>query len=247
MREVLIQYERLRRHYEVVEKTYDYASFLDLSHILRIWCELKTALPKYSKSAASMALFKSAVPNRKILKSHSKTEYIVAFMPGGTTSHATDGRIFSCKKDIDIGGFSVGGNFSKLNDGPLTLYSFFLCDPTIKVGTSDIISNPKVSRLNFSQWLGAEAARMNFKRNGGNLESVSIPREILIKRLANTLDASHTSLNSPEESENKFDEPIKYLMNFNWGGCPLPYYLLLKVAQDIVNQGPKLIGSIKNA
>lgn len=241
MKRILVQYERLRRHYEHAEKTYDYASFLDLSHILRVWTELKAVLPKIEKSSASKSLFKSAVPNRKILRAHSKLEYIVAFMPDGTITHASNGNMLSGKDNKKD--FSMGVAFSQLNDGPLTLYGVYFCSPLPSHGTKELISNSKVSRLNFTQWLGAEIVRINFKKDDGTFEVISIPREIFIKRLANCLDASHTSLKSSESFDNKFDKPIMYLMNFNCAGCPLPYYLLLKVAQDIVKYGPKLMGS----
>lgn len=243
MHRVLVQYERLRRHYEHVEKTYDYASFSDLSHILRIWVELKTVLPKIDKSFTSKTLFKSAVPNRKILRAYSDVEYIVAFMPDGITTHAGNQSLFEWdNKDVK---FSIGGSIAKKDDW-IKMTNFHFCFPNAENDTKYITSNPKISRLNLVQWLGAEIIRMNFKNCNGQLETVSIPREILIKRLANILDGSHTSLANNGDFDNKFDGPIKFLMSFKCAGCPIPYYLLLKVAQDIVEFGPKLIESLKN-
>ncbi|MDD1621530.1 MAG: hypothetical protein LUQ11_08605 [Methylococcaceae bacterium] len=239
MQRVLVQYERLRRHYEHTEKTYDYASFLDLSHALRIWTELKTVLPRIDKTFTSKMLFKSAVPNRKILRACSKVEYIVAFMPDGVISHASNGNLFSWQENNKD--FSVGGHIMRMGDGALKMADFYFCFPNLTDGANGISLHPKISRLNFIQWLGAEIVRINFRKKDGNLEVISIPREILIKRVANILDASHTSLEKSGDFDNRFDEPIKFLMAFSCGGCPIPYFLLLKVAQDIVEHGPKLI------
>ena len=243
MHRVLVQYERLRRHYQHVEKTYDYASFLDLSHILRIWVELKVALPKIDKTFTAKKLFKSAVPNRKILKAYNNVEYIVAFLPDGVTTHVGNKKMIEWNERE--GAFSIGATVAQKDDW-MKMTNFHFCFPNAEPGTKSITENPKISRLNLVEWFGAEIIRMNFKRANGQLETISIPREILIKRLANILDGSHTSLETSGDFDNKFDEPIKFLMDFKCAGCPIPYYLLLKVAQDIVEFGPKLLEQIKN-
>jgi hypothetical protein len=243
MHRVQVQYERLRRHYEHAEKTYDYASLLDLSHILRIWVELKAVLPNIDKSFTSKILFKSAVPNRKILKAYKDVEYIVAFLPDGVTTHAANGKMFDWKEKE--GDFSIGGSVAQ-KDNWMKMTNFHFCFPNADEGTKSITDNPKISRLNMVQWFGAEIIRINFRKKNGLLETISIPREILVKRLANIMDGSHTSLEKNGDFDNKFDEPIKFLMDFKCAGCPIPYYLLMKVAQDIVEFGPKLMETLKN-
>ena len=200
--------------------------------------ELKLVLPDIDKTFTSKIPFKSAVPNRKILRSYSDVEYIVGFMPGGIATHAGNGKLFEWKERA--GPFSIGGLIVPIEDG-LEMKNFHFCFPNVEKGTDCITVNPKVTRLNLVQWFGSEIVRMNYRRSNGQLEIISISRETLIKRLANILDGSHTSLGKNSDFSNKFDEPIKFLMDFKCGGCPIPYYLLLKVAQDIVEFAPRLI------
>jgi len=239
MYRVIAQYERLRRHYELSEKTYDHVAFLDLSHTLRIWEELKQALSKTDASLTSKALFKSATPNRKILKSFSNLEYIVGFMPDGITTQASQGNLFDWNEKE--GDFSIGGSVSRDENLRITMESFYFQFGEVNDNKKSLITNPKIKRLNYIQWLGAEIIKINYRNEEGVLKGISIPRGVFIKRVANILDGSHTSLETGGNFDNKYGPPIKFLMDFKCGGCPIPYYLLLKVAQDIIEFGPKMI------
>jgi hypothetical protein len=63
---------------------------------------------------------------------------------------------------------------------------------------------------------------------------ISISIESIIKRLANSFEGSHPE-NSNIESNNKFYEPVKYLFNYICAGLPLPYFILLGIAKEIIN------------
>ena len=68
---------------------------------------------------------------------------------------------------------------------------------------------------------------------------------MFIKRMANTFDGSHPSIAKDEDNyNNKFDEPIRSLLHLHlMGGLPLPYFILLKIAQDILEIAPHLLKS----
>jgi hypothetical protein len=61
---------------------------------------------------------------------------------------------------------------------------------------------------------------------------------------------SHSLVPAPEgepsaagggEADNAFDAPVHYLLKYKVGGLPLPYFVLLKIAQDILAIGGKTI------
>lgn len=239
MQKIRVQFDRLKRHYEFAEKTYDHASFLDLSHTLRIWVELKDVLPRIDQSVLRKTLFKSSVSNRRVLKHYSGFEYVVAFMPDGILTHAANGQLFACKEEHRD--FSMGGVVAHMGGGAIDMKSFHFCSPADSRDLPDLTLNPRTTRLNYVQWMSAEIVRLNYRTEEGKLEMISIPREKLIKRVANILDGSHTSVGIAQASDNRFDNPIRHLMDFSCGGCPMPYYLLLKVAQDLVKFAPRII------
>jgi hypothetical protein len=102
------------------------------------------------------------------------------------------------------------------------------------------ISLAESSRCTYAGWMGAEAVRLSWPMSGDNSELVTISREVLVKRVANVLDGSHPSLGS--DPDNRFDAPVQYLLTCQVAGFPLPYFILLKVAQDILDEVPRLLG-----
>jgi len=99
-----------------------------------------------------------------------------------------------------------------------------------------------VTRCKFMQWMSTEAVRMSYHDSiKGSQVALSISREMVIKRVANTLDGSHPSAASDADIDNTFDAPIHYLLQYKVGGLPLPYYILLKIAKDILDAGQRLL------
>ena len=73
-----------------------------------------------------------------------------------------------------------------------------------------------------------------------------IPNDIphwFCKRVANTLDGSHPSAGGGGDTDNVFDAPVQHLLKYQMGGLPLPYFILLKIAQDILDVSPKIPGA----
>ena len=101
----------------------------------------------------------------------------------------------------------------------------------------DIVSNGtgmySVKKTGFLEWLKAECVRVNyFDADTTELTRKIIPREILIKRIANTLGGSHPEGN--ESSSNQFDNSVKNLNAKSIAERPLTYYILIKSAYDIL-------------
>lgn len=242
MQQALLQLERLRRHYESAVHTYDLVSFLDLVHVLRVWAELKMELPKFNREFQEKRPFKTAVPIKKVLKRVKTRTYIFSHLPNnGVRTFASNGELFT-GPNVNDGSFSVAIKMKRNTDGSIQLSQACFVDAVVDDSTRKFMENSKVKRCNFADWLGAEAVRVRFRDENKNTHQCSISRENLIRRLANTLDASHSSLTQTESISNRFDVPIKWLLQFRCGGLPLPYFITLKTAQDMLEFLPPLFG-----
>lgn len=236
--QILPQLERLRRHYEAASKTYDYVSLLDLSHSLRIWVDLKQILPNIVPSFESTLSFKTASPPKKILNHIRGCQYVLAYMPGFVVTSANKGNIFSvprigCEMYCGVRVRNVGTHKAEMAH-------FYVVAKDLNASMIKVLSNETVTRCNYVQWLASDAVRMCYINSSQKMTPVALSREILIKRVANTLNGSHPKLSVTSDSDNKFDEPIHYLLQFEWGGLPLPYFILLKIAQDILHVALKI-------
>ncbi len=244
MEKISVQLKRLQRHYDYSVKTYDDASMLDLVHTLRIWTELKTYLSNNCESFKKTG-FVTGSPIRKTLKHIKNSQYVLAYLPkDGVTTFASQGHLASTSN------FDKNNNFSlavkvKNTGSSILLSQYCFVSKSLQQEYVVAIGKEKISKCNYANWMSSETVRMQFKNELGKLEKFSISREMLIKRVANIFDASHTSLNN-EGGNNKFDEPINWLMNFQCGGLPLPYFLLLKIAQDIIYHVPNLLEEERN-
>lgn len=235
MKTVIMQLERLRRHHAVAVNSHDDISLLDLSHTLRIWTELKQPLVDLSPNFSKTMSFKTAAPPKRYLRAVQNDTSVIAYFPGGVRTRAHKGHIVSAPPGFVEGKvFAIGGEVKNNSDGSLEFKSYhvIISDESRDVGDT----SGKIKRLNYAQWMGAEAVRI--KTAGQN--SLSISREMVIKRIANTLDGSHSSA-SKDEPQNQFDAPIHQLLNFEVAGLRLPYLILLKIAQDILEIAPPLL------
>lgn len=237
MQNFAVNLERLRRHYEATVRTYDPISLLDLSHSLRMWVELKSILPKEHPSFASAISFKTASPRKKLIAACKGREYLYAAFPGGVISYAANGSVIGIteKPKTDLSFF---GKLQHKN-GMVEITSVCAVARKLDPDTQKAIEHGTVSRCSYVQWLGAEAMRVGYIGASSKIESLTISREILIKRVANSLGASHVfGGQSPEfeqgDKANRFDEAIRNTMKYQCGGLPIPYFVLLKIAQDIL-------------
>ena len=92
---ISLQIERLRRHYDLAVNTYDDISLIELSHALRMWTEIKEPLKEIAPNFSNKKLFKTAIPARKIQRAARGNEHILAYMPDGVITYASNGDFFS--------------------------------------------------------------------------------------------------------------------------------------------------------
>lgn len=240
MKTIALHFERLRRHYEAAVRTYDYVSFLDLSHSLRIWVELKNELSKIVPAFGTTMAFKTAIPARKVLNAAKGHEYVFSYMPGGVITYGANGHLASGPGMKGGAGDFSAGIAVKLGNDHVWLNKFCFVGRCFDQPLIKALEAETTTRCNYVQWLGSEVVRVAFRQEN-NLVSTAISREMLVKRVANTLDGSHASL-AAYESDNTFDPAVHYILRYQVGGLPLPYFILLKIAQDILAIAPKLLG-----
>lgn len=240
MKTIALQLERLRRHYEIAVRTYDHAAFLDLSHALRIWVEMKHELPKIAPAFGTTMAFKTAIPAKKVLKAARGCWHVFCYMPGGVVTYCANGELIA---GPEIGGDAdlTTGCAVKLGADHMWLGKVCIVGRCFEQPLIKALEAETVTRCNYIHWLGSEVVRVAYPRADGSLAATAISREMLVKRVANTLDGSHSSLVGGE-SDNAFDPAVHYLLRHTVGGVPLPYFVLLKIAQDILTVGPKLLG-----
>lgn len=94
------------------------------------------------------------------------------------------------------------------------------------------IASPKA--MNFGDWLGAGVVEVPSGFSGH--PHVSLSREILIKRVANALGASHPiGCESDDLMENRFGPYVKDLHAISLDGVPSTFYALMEIADEVVD------------
>lgn len=243
MRTVLLQLERLRRHYEVSVRSYDQVSLLDLSHSLRVWVELKGPLTKLAPKFSTTLAFKTAMPAKKVLKAVRGKRFVFSYMSGSVITYASKGNVSSLP---DFGPNTPVHSTMKMmmnSNGSLELSQIGIVGMLVEQPLLKYFGVENQTRCNYAQWLGSEVVRVCYPAETGILKVVSVNREMIVKRVANTLDGSHPSAASGNnEGNNAFDETVHHLLQYQVAGLPLPYFILLKIAQDILDIAPTLLG-----
>jgi len=241
MKSSLRQLERLWRHYQDAETSYDEVSLLDLSHSLRIWIELKTHLPSIAPAVETSKVFKTSSPHRNAMRQLRDQKYVLAYFPDGVITHASKGGIFSIPdipNDLDFWSATrIASNGPAMQ---ISQMHFASCQ--LHTSVTHKLLHPQIKRCNYSHWLGSEAIRVQFiNPQSGTLDRAAITREMMVKRVANIMEGSHARADG-DGGSNQFDDPIRYLSNVKCSNLPMPYFILLKIAQDILTKMPPLLG-----
>lgn len=235
MQRVTLQLERLRRHYEVAVHSNDTVALLDLAHTLRIWTELKGLLPELAPRFSSATVFKTAIPVRKILNAARGYRYVFANMPGGVRTYAcAHDQLAFFPRTGPQDSIATCGFEMKRMETHMELSHYCLVYAQLDESARKALTLTTQTRCTYSQWLGSEAVRLCYQTKDNILEKIAISREMIIKRVANTLNASHVSGGDSTEHVNQFDEPVQHLLQYRMGGLCLPYFILVKIAQDIL-------------
>lgn len=232
---VQMHLHRLKRHYEFAVHTYDDIALCDLSHTLRIWTELSKPLENIAPNFSAAISFKTGRPSSRIIKAVRGYEHIIAILPGGVTTYAaSQNKIFY---DPNPSGEDWSFIIELQRESQGILLKNFCLIRGRGEGLSGI-ENSIMTRCNFHTWMTSEVIRVAYFNSEKTLVSMGISREIFVKRVANILDGSHASA-AQGDATNRFDEPIKNLLQYRVAGLPLPYFILLKIAQDILKIAPK--------
>lgn len=241
MQTVLGHLERLRRHYSHSVRTYDDISLVDLSHVLRIWTELKVPLRKLAPRFATTSAFKTAIPPKKVLRAARGNQFIFACMPGKVVTYASNNELVFGPK---LSPWHQSVVIMRNADGSIELDNFYFVGAVLEPQIRELGNVADQTRCNYENWLGSEAVRVCYPDDAAVLKVMSISREKIIRRVANTLDGSHPSAAAVggDLEEKDIDSAIRFLLQFRMGGLPLPYFILLKIAQDILTVAPKLLG-----
>ena len=215
-----LQFARLVRHTENAKSGDDPIAFLDLAHCLRIWVEMKADVDQALASMRATPRFKHTARDRRFKEMLRDSGYVFAQLPTGVRIPG-QGRI-------------QGLAFT---DRVLT---------NEEVESIRKIGSPSTGKtdLTFSEWLASEIIETT-EQVDEQRRRLGISREMLIKRVANFLGASHPAgMESSSEHENRFDPHIRRLHEIRvLGGIPLTYYQLLEIAEHIIETLTSFVGS----
>lgn len=235
MEDIIINYFRLRRHHDFCTENYDEVALLDLAHTLRLWMEMKTEVFEYIKNSDSRQEFTShsfTKDFRKLLE--DQNEYFVAAMPGGVRSYVANKEMLSSNSQIAHQKLFLGVESKAEKKG--IVFTKFLVLNGAKLTEEErvIASKGFLTRTsNFIDWLNSEAVRVKFCNKDGKRIVQTMSKEVLVRRVANYLGPSHPR--DKDAFSHEYNQTIDFLQESFIGGVPVPYFLVLKIAKDILD------------
>lgn len=173
------------------------------------------------------------------LKSLIKSkEYVFTYLPGGLSTKAAvmnnspDSNVVACP--LPATEFSFGYSVVDENEGPccreywVTHKQMPQSEVTLLYEES---THVPIRKTSFSEYL--ESPIIYFRFPGSEMNTIS-PRN-LIHRTANEYEASHaTAEDTLWQGNDPYSFPVKRLMEYTCIGLPLPYFVLLHVAKQII-------------
>jgi hypothetical protein len=200
-------------------------------------------LPRLDRNFESQRLFSTASPTKGLKRKIKRYKHVCVYFPdfpnGGITTRASNGSAFQYSFDGPQEPMMTTGTVM-YNEPELSVYRMIVVHCERDDDLFEILDNHDLKRANLENWLRSECVRINDINLEGVLETFIITRECLIKRLANAYEASHSSL-LEDAIVNRHDYPIRALMKYQIGGLPLPYFAILKVANDLLINVPRII------
>ncbi len=204
-----LQYDRLARHHEAALRHKDPISFLDLAHALRIWVDMKALVTEMAR-AKSIRLqfghFKMPRAAKEILRG---SQYTYLPLAAGVASP----------------GVEVRG---------LRITNRALSPEEIKKLAAMGPPQSTPSTMTFQEWLAAGVFLV--PSDDPTHPQLQLSREILVRRIANILGASHPAgMETEDPTENRFDKYILDLHSIALAdGYPATYYQLLEIAGEVL-------------
>jgi hypothetical protein len=210
-----LQYDRLSRHYDAALTTKDEISFLDLAHALRIWVDMKTEVARVAEERGlDLAL-----------SHHTPPKFVKRSLQGAAHSYVP------LASGVDSPGVQIKG--VRITNRALTP------DEIAKRAAIGPPTAP-ISRMSFSEWMAAGVIEVP----SGDIDHphLQISREMIVKRVANVLGASHPAgMENKDPLENRFDQHIEQLHRMRVAnGIPATYYQLLEIAGEILAKTKRL-------
>ena len=206
-----LQYDRLKRHHQLALAGGDEIAFLDLAHALRIWVELKTPVTAFAMAHGISLGLPHHTPSKFIKRSLEGATHISMPLASGVESPG-----------VQIQGIRITNRALSSEE----IKRRAMAGPPVAT----------VSHMNFAEWLAAGVVEVPSETDGHPHAMLS--REMLIKRVANVLGASHPAgSENADEFENRFDNVVLQLHSLRVAnGYPSTYYQLLEIAGQIVKK-----------
>ncbi|QMU28115.1 hypothetical protein [Adhaeribacter radiodurans] len=241
---IIVYTKRLKKHFDYSKQIYDEnelidlkVSLIDLAHTLRNWVDMKMDVQKFLEEYAPGTRFNSQDYTGSLKKLIRPYNYVIAPIPLGLTiNHKTvDGKLdFMLPTDNFDYATGVQCKINK-ESSELSVRNFWFVYKHFDNSQMNIMFKGFIlKKLNFLEWLGAEAVKIAKLNNSGVMERNSISRETLIKRVSNILGGSH-----PEGLEVKHtldNEHVRYILEHSsFINRPLPYFILMKFASDLLD------------
>lgn len=204
-----LQYDRLARHYEAALAAKDEISFLDLAHSLRIWVDMKAEVTRMAQERG----FDLA------LRHHTPPKYIKQSLRGATHTY------IPLASGVESPGVQVMG---------LRCTNRALTPEEIKKRAAMGPPLAQVSKMSFAEWLAAGV--LEVPSGDSAHPHLQLSREMVIKRVANALGASHPAgMEDNDPLENRFDQYIQELHCLKIAdGYPVTYCQLLEIAGELL-------------
>ena len=211
-----LQYQRLVKHRDLAVEKLDEVHLLDLAQSLRIFCDMKQKVDERCASKGLVPDYAHAIKNKKSYKIIKRHAKVYAAFVTGVPELSV-----MMKDFLESYRLPSQSDRDYLHQHPVT---------------------SGVQRLNSLQdWLGAGVIEVY---EDSPRERIDISREMLIRRVANTLGGSHPSSSDDNTKENRFDKYVKYLNSLTVGIYPMHYYQLLEIANELIRVlGPVFLSS----
>jgi hypothetical protein len=186
--------------------------------------------------------FLTGTPTRTAVRTPKRAAFVFAILPNGVLTKA--GRGYA---DVDVPFIPrlshehwYSADIMQLEEG-LVCRRLTVVYSALSDQQRAEIKHFTTTALNYSDWIGAEAVRVRMPNAAGVFETLSLSREMIIKRVANTLQGSHSAAPEEKDKDNRFDPAVKFLLEIKIQGLSLPYFLLMKIAQDILAGTDKIV------